>query len=348
VIGKRVAIHGHGAFTMENVRTCLEYGTKHIYIVCRKINLTCPRMVSWFVNQSDPPIPCNQLLDMLKVCYKHLGLDPWEFHSVTANKARTHGSMHQKTRFGIGDVYFLSSAYGLLDVVVDNIKRCTFRTLHLETGRKLEEIDCILKCTGLLPDWTTDQVLRLKVMKGFWINGDFRRFLCADPDGIHASNFSVTTAGPGNYANNKMLKHFWDIPREWLNLEEQGLLSMLPESRAGEPEPGMPCYFIDARHANAAAISMQGMCPLLQEKIQGDGPYKKFIQHECVPLSRIYSEAKADWERYEVHFREKGMVPMDAPHVPYLYTMEYMIEQDKIHQSAAAEGHRMGGGIKRQ
>jgi len=170
VTGSNVVIHGHGAFTMENIRTCLEYGVKHIYVVCRKMNLTCPRMVSWFINQSNPPITAAQTLDMLRVTYKYLDYDPWNMHSVTANKTHTHASVNQKTRFGIGDVYFLSAAYGLMEIVVDNIKRCTHRTVHLETGRKLEDLDCILKCTGLLPDWTVDRVLRLKYMKGFWPN----------------------------------------------------------------------------------------------------------------------------------------------------------------------------------
>ena len=38
--------------TLRNIRTCCEYGAKHIWVVCRKQNLTCPRVVSWFINQA--------------------------------------------------------------------------------------------------------------------------------------------------------------------------------------------------------------------------------------------------------------------------------------------------------
>ena len=38
--------------TLRNIRTCCEYGAKHIWVVCRKRNLTCPRVVSWFINQA--------------------------------------------------------------------------------------------------------------------------------------------------------------------------------------------------------------------------------------------------------------------------------------------------------
>ncbi|CAE7892788.1 unnamed protein product, partial [Symbiodinium microadriaticum] len=85
VIGKRVIIHGHGAFTMENIRTCCEYGAMQMYVVCRKRNLTCPRAVSWFINQSNPAMSGAHCLDMLKVAYKLCNFDPWDMHSVTAN-----------------------------------------------------------------------------------------------------------------------------------------------------------------------------------------------------------------------------------------------------------------------
>jgi hypothetical protein len=119
-------------------------------------------------------------------------------HSVSCNASRTNASVAQRTRFGIGDIYFLSAAYGLMEVVVDNIKRCSAKTVHLESGRKLEDVDVILKCVGMLPDSTVDKVVKAKFMRGYWINGDPRRFSCADPDGIYASNFSGTTIGPGD------------------------------------------------------------------------------------------------------------------------------------------------------
>lgn len=118
-------------------------------------------------------------------------------HSVSCNASRTTASIAQRTRFGIGDVYFLAAAYGLMEVVVDNIKRCSAKTVHLESGRKLNA-DVILKCIGMTPDVTVDKVVKAKFMRGLWINGDPRRVSCADADGIYAANFSATTIGPGD------------------------------------------------------------------------------------------------------------------------------------------------------
>jgi hypothetical protein len=43
-----------------------------------------------------------------------------------------------------------------------------------------------------------------------------------------------------------MMKHVWDCPNEWIQLDEAGHLN-LPEHYAGDPDPDSPAYFINAR-----------------------------------------------------------------------------------------------------
>lgn len=331
VVGKRVIVHGHGAFTMENIRTCCEYGAKKIYVVCRKRNMTCPRVVSWFINQADPPITGVHCLNMLTQAYKLANYDPWEMHSVSTNSNRTHVTLSQTTRFGIGDIYFLSAHYGIMEVVVGNIKRCSYRTVHMEDGDKLEDIDVVLKCLGMLPDWTVDRVMRCKFMKGFWINGDPRRFSCADPNGIFASNFAATTIGPGAYGWIKIMKHFWDCPGDWAHIEDTGLLAMIPVHSAGEPEPDTPAYFLDAKHAQSTSILIMGLSPLLAEKARHDSAYKHWIANYCSPADKFLAACKEEWDFYEKLFREKDMIPKDTPYTEYIYSLEYIEEQRRVH-----------------
>lgn len=343
VVGKVVTIIGHGAFTMENIRTCLEHGVKHIYVLCRKRNLTCPRIVSWFINQSDPPMAASHAINMLEIAYRHVDYNPWDMHSVHTNAQRTHCTVTQKTRFGIGDVYFLAGAYGLMDIVVGEVKRLSKHCIHLVSGRKLHS-EAMLKCTGCLGDWKVDRLLKIKEMVGYWVNGDNRRTVIADPDGIWASNFAATTGGPGILGWVRTLKHFLDCPNDWKRLQDDGTQTMMPRHKPGEEGPEWPGYMITAKHATSTGILCASASPLLNEKQSKDGEYKHFIQLLCAPTERMMQEAKQDWEHYEKLFRDKGMVPVDAPYVPYLYTYETVLEQFKIHK----EGTHMGDGVYKQ
>uniref|UniRef100_A0A7S2QF90 Uncharacterized protein n=1 Tax=Zooxanthella nutricula TaxID=1333877 RepID=A0A7S2QF90_9DINO len=341
VPGKVVTIIGHGAFTMENIRTCLEESAKHIYVLCRKMNLTCPRPVSWLINQANPPLAGAQVLNMLQRVYKHIivdgqTVDPWEMHSVHGNAARTNATIMQKTRFGIGDVYFLAAAYGLMEIVIGEVKRMTHHTLHLNTGRKLQ-CEAVLKCTGCLGDWKVDKLLHIREMRGIFVNLDPRRVVSGEADGINASQFAATTAGPGYYSMAKMVLHFWDTPGDWTRLTDIGVLDMLPTSRAGEPNEEFPAYFFTAAHAQSSSILLEGSSPLLAMKSASGSEYKKYIQRLCVPKERIIREAKADWEQYEKKFRDRGMVPADAPYVEYLFTEEDIDREFKIHDDYAAK-----------
>ena len=50
----------------------------------------------------------------------------------------------------------------------------------------------------------------------------------------------------GAYSYIALIKHVWDCPKEWIQLDEDGFLN-LPEHKAGEPDPDSPAYFVNAR-----------------------------------------------------------------------------------------------------
>ena len=50
----------------------------------------------------------------------------------------------------------------------------------------------------------------------------------------------------GAYNWVQLMKHVWDCPNEWIQLDEAGHLN-LPEHYAGDPDPDTPAYFINAR-----------------------------------------------------------------------------------------------------
>lgn len=85
VTGSEVALIGHGAFAVENVRTCCEFGSKKIWMVCRRKNLACPRISSWLINQSKAFVNGVLYMRSTEPMYQLTPFDPWSYHSVNTN-----------------------------------------------------------------------------------------------------------------------------------------------------------------------------------------------------------------------------------------------------------------------
>merc|ERR550534_1458206 len=161
VTGQEIAIVGHGAFAVENLRTCLEYSAKKVYMICRRKNLACPRITSWFVNQSASAISGRLYMLSSEPAYKLTGFDPWSYYAVNTNERRTNVNLVQKARFGIGDVYFIAIAMGMCEVLTDDVKRLSDGVVHLVSGRKLE-VGALLKLLGFNGNFDVDRLLQIK------------------------------------------------------------------------------------------------------------------------------------------------------------------------------------------
>jgi len=317
--GANVVVCGHGAFGVENVRTCCEFDARKIFLLCRRKNLACPRMVSWLANQSALPVSAAMFLRGLSVAYGILegpGWDPWGFHSVSANEARTQATIVQKSRFGIGDVYFLAVYMGKCEVVVDDVKRISAGVVHLQSGRKLEA-SVILKVFGFNGDWEVDKLLQVKSMYGYWPDKDNRRYIASEGPGVSASNFGGTSLSPGAIAWVEQATHFMDFPRDWTKIVQSG---MLPVHKA-EPEIDRPAYVIEARTSTAIGMIVPGFCPEIAER--GSTVYawlKRTRQLECHPLKAFLAEAEAEWHEYGKAWKRLDPSLKDPP--PYPYTVE--------------------------
>eukprot|EP00747_Dinoflagellata_sp_TGD_P020934 gnl/TRDRNA2_/TRDRNA2_128159_c0_seq2.p1 gnl/TRDRNA2_/TRDRNA2_128159_c0~~gnl/TRDRNA2_/TRDRNA2_128159_c0_seq2.p1 ORF type:complete len:657 (+),score=134.35 gnl/TRDRNA2_/TRDRNA2_128159_c0_seq2:54-2024(+) len=328
VKGSHVAIIGHGAFAVENVRTCCEYGAAKMYMIARRKNLACPRVVSWMINQSVQALSGPLTMRVMEPMYHLIGFDPWSYHSVFANEKRTHLTITQKARFGIGDVYFLAIALGMLEVVEDTTKRLSKHCVHLISGRKLEGVTVFLKLLGFVGNWDVDRLAGVKTMNGFWVNEDFRRFLVAEPIGVNANNFGGTSFSPGARAWAEQCAHFWWYPRDW------GLVGeMLPKHEA-EP-PDRPAYVIDARHGTASGMMLGSSIMAFQESGAVTGPLKRAKQLECHPTRKYIDECTEEWLEYAKKWKEVNGAPNDIPLYPYTYeNVEAFLEEEQLELKA--------------
>merc|ERR1712232_895758 len=196
--------------------------------------------------------------------------DPWDFHSVYGSKEKYKCTISSASRFGIGDVTFLACAWGRCEYVVDLCKRMTRHTIHLEGGRRLENVTVIIKALGLLGDFGCDKMHKVKEFVGIWPAADFRRVISCDPLGMHAANFTTFSAGLGGYVDSVRNKYLIDFPQEYQRAADEGFLDMLPRSKATDAKPA---HQFDAKYMQSASMVVEGSIPKVGLKMAGLDDY---------------------------------------------------------------------------
>jgi len=319
VEGKVPAIMGMGAFGVENVRTCLEHGARQVWLICRRKNISMPRVISWFCNQSLYPPPGAMVLNAMKLMYDCIPDDPWSFYSIIANADRTTATIRQKARFGIGDVYFLAQYYGKVELVVDGIKRLAPSELVMDSGERLYA-DHLIKVLGFRPDESVDKLMGTREMAGFFVNGDWRRWVFSESPGVDAGRFGGTSLSPGLIQTVEFFTWFVNYPRDVVPLVNSG---MLPTKKP-DKDKGIPAYIWDTRQSSGISMLLSsGIVPGLAELGAVYGPLARAKMLEAHPMEQFIDECAAEWYKYCEMFREPGD---DRPFPKYPYTHEFIKE----------------------
>lgn len=329
VTGKEAILYGHGAFTIENVRTMLEHRCKKVYVLCRKRNLCGMKVASWMVGQAEVPVPGTILMEMFQKMYDLVGFDVWSAYSVKTDANRTFAHISQKTVFGVTDVYFLAGYYGLMEVVVDEIKRLSPGCAHTKKGQKIE-CDVILKAVGTVPSFQIDKMLGIKELVGLWCNGDCLRPVVCNGMFVEARNFGSFSSGPSFATFVYVINWFVDYPADMDIIRNQ-----LPKQKPSD----RPAYVPSATHLLPVMTTIGTALPMLAAQTSAIDALKHMKQRMAHPMSKYLGECKREWEMYIKHFKDSGMVD-DRPEPAYPYT-EPMV-QDFIDRSNMAWMRRTG------
>jgi len=319
VAGQVPVVLGFGAFAVENIRTSLEHGAAKVYLLCRRKNIAMPRVVSWWINQSLYPPPGAMMMEFMQPMYDLIPDDPWTYYGVMANKDRTTCTLRQKSRFGIGDVYFLACYYKKCEVVVDSIKRLKPRQVLLEGGGKIDA-DALIKVLGFRPDDTVDKIMGIKEMVGFFANGDWRRYVCTEFPGVDAGRFGGTSFSPGAIQNSEYMTWFINFPKDLGPVFDS---QMLPKHKANK-ETGYPAYVWEPRLGSSVSMLLSGgIVPGLAQLAGEYGPLNRDKQLECHPLEQFVDECADEWEKYnDMLFDESSGIAR----LPYPYDHEFVRE----------------------
>lgn len=318
-----VAILGNGAFAAENARTCIECKAKKVYIVTRRKNLSCPRIVSWFVHQAPLPTPGSMVLDFMAPMYEATNCgDPWKYESVVCEGDNASTQIKQGSRFGISDVTFLMHAWGLLEYVESEVKRISAKALHMENGNVIEGVNVIVKAFGMVGDPAVDQLHYSSEMIGPFAGGDWRRAILTDAIGVDGHEFTAFSTGLHTTRFALSHKHLFDFPKDFYKMRDEGLMNELPVTKAVDPQPA---YCVDIRTFTTAQLILSSMCPSLQE-LQGEFGFEKYkhtMYHCAHGTRRVLEAALAEWDEYQDQWKNRGH---KHDYVPYPYTLDKMGE----------------------
>jgi len=311
--GRTVLLYGHGAFTIENVRTLVEHRCRKVFVACRKRNICGMKMVSWLCDYLDSPVPGPVMVEAMQVIYDLVGFDVWSAHSVQTDARRSFVYINQKTVFGVTDVYFLAGYYGLMEVVVDEVKRLTRGCAHTKKKRKLE-CDVIVKAIGTSPSFKVDKMLGAKELVGLFVNGDPRISVQTNGMFVQARNFGGFSTGPSYASSIPVMVWFVDYPDDWFLIKDS-----MPHNPPGEK----PCYVPGAAHLNATFMGIGMAVPALSQLTVPAGALKARKMQEAHPLEDFLGECRKEWESYIRYFRKHAMVD-ERPDPPYPYTEDMM------------------------
>lgn len=331
--GKRVMMYGHGAFTIENVRTLCEFRAKKIDVVCRRRNLCGTKMTSWLVSHNIAPAPATVILDSFQRMFNLVGYNVWDNDSVTTDKNRSFAFINQGTIFGVTDVYFLAGYYGLMEVTVDEVKRLTFNTVHTKNLSKKIECECIIKAIGTHPSFKIAKQLGLKYVTGFWANGDPLRPVNMGTKNVAAQNYGSFSINPSLAPHIKLSNWFIDHPADY---------DLIKADLPRKDNWKWPCYVGDPDHFNLS-FSLFPRIPGLQAQINEAGGIKAVKTNYAHPVEDYLAEVKAEWEMYIRYFKEHNMVD-DRPEPEYPYTIEIMEEFDRRAEASWSKLRSSGAG----
>eukprot|EP00439_Symbiodinium_sp_Y106_P045570 s466_g5.t2 len=276
----RVCIVGHGGFTIENVRTCVERKSKKIYVVCRHRHLAGPKMVSWMVSGAAVPIPGPFIVEAFQKIHP----------VVNANADRSSAVLTQTTTFGVTDIYFLACYYKVCEVIQGEIDKLSKGKVHLKDGKELE-CNVVMKCLGSHGATDFDDIIGFKFYQGWWVNGEPLLPCMAPAKGVQAKNFAGFSLAPGYAGQIIINRYFIDHPEKFL-----GVRDWLPKQNRDEH---YECnYIYKGAHVLATMVIIQTQFPDLSMELAEADKLKAYKHMKAHPLEKHLEECLAEWKMY--------------------------------------------------
>ena len=143
---KNVVIIGMGAFAVENARTALEAGARHVTVVCRRHGTICPKIIDYlnFTTPYDDAFKHDKKSNLLNMMYwKKM----YELSGATQPECWMGKIKHEGHTISVSDIWFVGHYLKKIETITGEISGMTETGVHVD-GQRHIEADIVVNSVG--------------------------------------------------------------------------------------------------------------------------------------------------------------------------------------------------------
>jgi hypothetical protein len=155
--GKNVVIIGMGAFAVENTRTALEGGARHVTVVSRRHGTVCPKIVDYlnFVTPYDEAFQHDKKSNFLNMMYWK---KTYELSGATQPECWMARIKHPGHTISVSDIWFIGHYLKKIETVCGEISAMTENGVTVD-GRRQIPADIVVNAIGFERNASAAQAL---------------------------------------------------------------------------------------------------------------------------------------------------------------------------------------------
>jgi hypothetical protein len=154
---KNVVVVGMGAFAIENARTALEAGARHVSVVCRRHGTVCPKIIDYlnFATPYDDAYLHDNKSNMRNMMYwKKL----YQLSGATQPECWMGKVKHAGHTISVSDIWFVAHYLKKIETITGQISRMTESGVVVD-GHGPIDADIVVNCIGF--ERNTQELTRL-------------------------------------------------------------------------------------------------------------------------------------------------------------------------------------------
>lgn len=143
---KRVVVVGMGAFAIENVRTALEGGARHVTVVCRRHGTVCPKIIDYlnFVTPYDETFQHDKKSNFRNMMYWR---KTYEMSGATQPECWMGKVKHPGHTISVSDIWFVGHYLKKIATVTGETSGLSEDGVIVDGQRRIEA-DIVVNCIG--------------------------------------------------------------------------------------------------------------------------------------------------------------------------------------------------------